>query len=61
MTDPHVYGYRPIRQKPIVRNESPRACDHPGCNTRLVPYNRGVFCYTHTPRKLPRSPRGTVA
>jgi len=60
MTEP-IHASRPIKIKPLTRNTEQRVCDHPGCGTRLNGYNRVNLCYVHTPKKMPRSPRGTVA
>ncbi len=32
-----------------------RACQEPGCETKLSRYNNGKYCYQHEPMAVPRT------
>lgn len=57
-----------LRGTPIYSHERPskvyginRVCAHEECPTLLSRYNSGKYCYTHEPKKEPRTRGRKVA
>jgi hypothetical protein len=43
------------RTSPVSRDEGPRTCAEPGCETRLSVYNDAQHCSLHNPAVLLRT------
>ena len=42
-------------ERPSKSFGADRACQEPGCETKLSRYNNGKYCYQHEPMAVPRT------
>jgi hypothetical protein len=49
----------PSGRRPVAVTGKRRSCAHDRCETGLSMYNRGKYCYAHSPVRFPRV-RGSI-